>query len=163
MFCPKCGQSEQTPFSYCRACGEWLVDQDKPFSFANMTGEEYIVVVIIFNILSIIAAVFIGYALLNGFGEQLNPVYLAALAFGLAVWQVTNSIFTLKIRSHLKRRTFTIAPMRKQELKNAVDKSLSAADTSQFIKSETSVIERTTDLLEAVPLRPKKQLSGDLI
>ena len=28
MFCPKCGAGEQVPESYCRKCGEWLIDPD---------------------------------------------------------------------------------------------------------------------------------------
>ena len=35
MFCPKCGKGEQAPDSYCRNCGEFLVDATDDASLMN--------------------------------------------------------------------------------------------------------------------------------
>src|SRR5215213_1664843 len=35
MFCPKCGKGEQVPDSYCRSCGDYLVDSSSNASLIN--------------------------------------------------------------------------------------------------------------------------------
>ena len=45
MFCPKCGAGGQSAESYCKRCGEWLLDLDAirgPGLFRKRTREEKI-------------------------------------------------------------------------------------------------------------------------
>ena len=35
MFCPKCGKGDQAADSYCRSCGDFLVDSTRSMSLMN--------------------------------------------------------------------------------------------------------------------------------
>ncbi len=145
------------PNGYCRACGEFLPDFNKPkqFSLITRTPEEnvaqsigYIIPSIIFAFLTTV----IMYGTLFGwFNNQGLLYFAAACSLCILIWQIFNIFVALKLRRRFKSRKNQMRPA--SELNASGNNSLPAADTSQFVRPVTSVTENTTSLLEPVPTK----------
>lgn len=154
MFCPKCGKEEQQANSYCRSCGVWLVDPDKPFSFLKVTGEGKIIGIIITNLLCLIAAVYIAVVLLGDYDGR--PKFTAALfALSIALWQLSVVSYAVSIRKHLRGNRRNQKAV--QELDYAAPAALPTADAVRIIRQPNSVTENSTELLEPILRRSQSK------
>jgi hypothetical protein len=159
MFCPKCGADGQSAESYCKRCGEWLLDLDaivrSPGLFRKRTREEKIrkmrVLEAVSAGLSLTAAAIITSVLVAGGDVQL--LFLAALCCVIvALYQSINFYLGYKLQRGIDQsRTNT-----SNEIEAAEDfRRLSAADTSAFV-NRASVVENTTELLQPLPREAKR-------
>ncbi|MFL6468037.1 MAG: hypothetical protein ACJ72Z_08780 [Pyrinomonadaceae bacterium] len=164
MFCPKCGNADQQAESYCRNCGEFLVDYSGSSFLLNKllggsTPATQINVNLAINLLTILACFFlIGF--LNGHydalrvrtGEQPPAVVYWVYAFLIFVsaWQTLSLIIGARLRSRLRRKVNAHA-MGSQNVKATVERrptleQLPAPDFAQAIP--VSVTEEPTKLLD---------------
>jgi hypothetical protein len=115
MFCPNCGKSEQAPDSYCRSCGEYLVDPASKYSLVNRVlgisrPEKQFNVTLAIDLVTSIVSGFLVVFLMGYFdgryrrtGQSAPPiVYLVYLFLGLvSAWQLLSFIIGLKLRTKL--------------------------------------------------------------
>src|SRR5688500_4296091 len=115
MFCSSCGQDEQTPDSYCRSCGEFLVDPSSKYSLLNRIlgisrpENQFNVTLIIDLVTSVVSGLLMVF--LMGYfdgryqrtGVSAPPiVYLVYLFLGLvAAWQLLSFVIGLKLKTKL--------------------------------------------------------------
>jgi len=115
MFCSSCGQGEQTPDSYCRSCGEFLVDPSSKYSLLNRIlgisrpENQFNVTLIIDLVTSVVSGLLMVF--LMGYfdgryqrtGVSAPPiVYLVYLFLGLvAAWQLLSFVIGLKLKTKL--------------------------------------------------------------
>jgi hypothetical protein len=115
MFCSSCGQGEQTPDSYCRSCGEFLVDPTSKYSLLNRIlgisrpENQFNVTLIIDLVTSVVSGLLMVF--LMGYfdgryqrtGVPAPPiVYLVYLFLGLvAAWQLLSFVIGLKLKTKL--------------------------------------------------------------
>ena len=119
MFCPNCGSADQTENSYCRSCGEFLIDSSKSYNFIyNFFGinspEKQITVNLTINFIGLMLSVMlIGF--LKGYydaGANKNPpvitpnviYYVYAFLVLISIWQILGIIFAANLRSKFKNR-----------------------------------------------------------
>ena len=149
MFCPKCGNADQSPESYCRQCGEWLPnleDTGKAGFFRVTTREEKVRKIRTLELISIglsLTSAMIIFAFL--FGNIDRGLLFLALASGLvvAVYQAASMYMGHKVLRGLPR-----GPAEKEK-PAAVE--LPPAATKQ-LNTPASVVEKTTELLDKVPV-----------
>lgn len=160
MFCPKCGKGEQTPDSYCRNCGDFLVDPANNASLINrMLGisnpEKQIKFALTINLVTAIVSGLLLFFLMGYFDATYKVtgrpapgiVYLVYIFLGLvSVWQLLSFTVGTTYRKKLSDRKQTALP-------NAPGSrsSLPPADETNIVK--TSVTEQTTRNLENIPRR----------
>ena len=164
MFCQKCGKGEQTPESYCRACGEWLPDLSKRGrrSFGGDSPEESLKIALYLSGITTIVALVLAILLYaNYLGEPDVPrLIYATAAFLLAIagWQASNFYVGMKLRRNFVRRRAGDSDGGTNELKAAPNAALPAADTSKFVyRTPGSVTENTTELLQPILSKGEKQ------
>ena len=124
MFCPKCGNADQQPESYCRNCGEFLVDHSSSSYLLNKilggsTPATQINVNLALNLLSIFTC-FLLLGFLNGHYDALNartgeqPPSVIYLVYGflvvISVWQMLSFVVGARLRSKLGRKATASAP-----------------------------------------------------
>lgn len=143
MFCPKCGQPDQTPESYCRQCGTYLPDLSKPAK-TSTTPEVHFKANIVLTVMTIVTCITLAILLWSmlAFRPDTHPlIYVTAgLMMAMSIWHVQTLWRTLLLRKHFKRTTI------KRELKpgaaQSTDKLLDPADLENIVPA--SVTERTT-------------------
>ena len=115
MFCSNCGKGDQTPDSYCRSCGEFLVDPASKYSLLNrMLGisrpEKQLNVTLAIDLVTSIVSGLLMVFLMGFFkgrydrtGVPAPPiVYLVYLFLGLvSAWQLLSFIIGLKLKTKL--------------------------------------------------------------
>jgi uncharacterized membrane protein YvbJ len=147
MFCPKCGADGQSAESYCKRCGEWLLDLDaivrSPGLFRKRTREEKI------RKMRVLEAVSAGLSLTAA--AIITSVLVAGCVI-VALYQSINFYLGYKLQRGIDQsRTNT-----SNEIEAAEDfRRLSAADTSAFV-NRASVVENTTELLQPLPREAKR-------
>ena len=153
MFCPSCGAADQSPNAYCKRCGEWLADKKSFGRRGASKPEERMTVMIVFNALSALLALFSAIAL---YATYLNTpeakwsVYVAgACCFVIAIHQMLSMAFALELKLRLKRGRADAGQATALEAVDSVP-VLGAGETTQFVEAPL-VTENTTELLEAVP------------
>lgn len=162
MFCPKCGADRQTAESYCKRCGEWLPDLDavrRGGLFRKRTRDEKIrkmrVLEAVSAGLSLTSAAIVTSVLVAGTDVQL--LFLAAFCcVVVAVYQIVNFYLGYKLHERIDQSR-TDTPDKINAAEETFGK-LSAADTTPFV-NRASVIENTTELLEPVPRKTKRDSS----
>ena len=165
MFCQKCGKGEQTPESYCRACGEWLPDLSKRGrkSFGGDSPEESLKISLVLSAMTAIVALVLAVLLYaNYLGKPgVSGLIYATAAFLLAIagWQASNFYVGLKLRRNfVRRRAGDFAPDANELREGASKAALPAADTSKFVnRPPASVTENTTELLQPILSKGEKQ------
>jgi hypothetical protein len=161
MFCPKCGKGEQTPDSYCRNCGEFLVDATNNASLMNrMLGisnpDKQIKFALTINLVTAIVSGLLLFSLMGYFDGAYKVtgipapriIYLVYIFLGLvSVWQLLSFTVGASYRKKLSDRKKAAA------LSNnpGVRSSLPPADETNVVK--TSITEQTTRNLENIPRR----------
>jgi hypothetical protein len=153
MFCPNCGAADQSPSAYCKRCGEWLADKKSFGGRGASKPEQRITVMVVFNGLSALLALFSAIAL---YATYLNTpeakwsVYVAgACCFVIAIHQMISLAFALELKLRLKRGHTDAAQTIMPDAAAGVP-ALGSGETTQFVDAP-SVTENTTELLEAVP------------
>ncbi len=137
MFCPSCGKSEQSAYTYCRSCGIWLADftKKKHTSFGGNTPQENVNVGLFLNSVSSLAGFLSAIALYWTFLgiEGAPPVVYLVAAFYLCIgfWQASNVYIGLKLRKRFTGQNAVEA--RGLEEANKFQ-ALPQADTSEMIK-----------------------------
>lgn len=104
MFCPKCGKSEQSPETYCRACGEFLKDPNAGAiaAFGGRTPTQNVRVINVISVIGAIASVVVGILMyLTRFNEPIILYLAAALLLCNAAWHVSNLFAGMKLRRKL--------------------------------------------------------------
>ena len=153
MFCPNCGASDQSPNAYCKRCGEWLADKKSFSGRGGSKPEERMTVMLVFNSLSALLALFSAIALYATYLNTLEAkwsVYVAgACCFVIAIHQMLSFAFALELKLRLKRGHTKDRQAIGSETGGSVA-ALRGGETTQFIDGQ-SVTEQTTELLEAVP------------
>jgi len=156
MFCPKCGNSDQQPETYCRQCGNYLYDYDKNANRKH-TPEEHLKVNATLNFLTALTSLTLAILLYSFYlGKDDTPfiIYLTAgFLTCIFAWQVQTFWRSLLLRKHFKKqkRPTEFSEENKAAPQNFESKPtnqlLSEADYDNFVP--TSVVEKTTRKLRS--------------
>lgn len=120
MYCPKCGTADQIANSYCRRCGEFLIDASDKFNsvfkfFGINTTEKQINLNLLFDLASVIFSLLLLIALIGYFQvnadnhppiETPTIIYLveAFLVF-ITAWQFLGFMVSINLKSKFINRT----------------------------------------------------------
>ena len=153
MFCPSCGAADQSPNAYCKRCGEWLADKKSFGGRGASKPEERMTVMIVFNGLSALLALFSAislYATYLNTPEAKWSVYVAgACCLVIAIHQMIGMAFAIELKLRLKRGHTDAGQAIVLEAVDSVA-ALGSGETTQFVEAPL-VTENTTELLEVVP------------
>ncbi len=152
MFCPKCGNPDQTPESYCRQCGIFLPDLSKPVR-TETPPETHFRANIVLSSMTIVACTTLSillWTMLAFRPDTPTLIYVTAgLLFAMAIWHIQTLYRTLQLRKHFKKTKAT------RELGAAPDaetgRLLDEADMSNVVPA--SVTEYTTKHLSETKVR----------
>ena len=107
MFCPKCGNADQLPETYCRRCGVFLPDLSKSLKHEH-PPEEHIKVNSVLSLMTVIVSFTLAILLyaLMGFRPGTHPlIYVTAgLLLAIGGWHIQTFIRTRKLEKQWKRR-----------------------------------------------------------
>ena len=157
MFCPKCGKSEQVPDSYCRSCGNFLVDPTNSLSLVNrILGISHPERQVRFTMtVDLVTAIVSGILLffMMGYFDAVSHktglptpwiVYLVYVFLGLvSAWQLMSFGVGMALRRKLKAAKDTpVLPEQSRE-------SLPPANEKDIIAN--SITEQTTRNFDKVP------------
>jgi hypothetical protein len=157
MFCPKCGKADQTADSYCRSCGDFLVDPSNNVSLVNrMLGisnpERQVKFTLTIDLVTAIVSGLLLFFLMGYFdgahkrtGIPTPPiVYLVYVFLGLvSAWQLLSFTVGTTFRKKLS------AGKRTSALSEQARESLPPADNKNVVAN--SIAEQTTRNLDKVP------------
>ncbi len=152
MFCPKCGNPDQTPESYCRQCGIFLPDLSKPVR-TETPPETHFRANIVLSSMTIVACTTLSillWTMLAFRPDTPTLIYVTAgLLFAMAIWHIQTLYRTLQLRKHFKKAKVT----RELDTVRAADtgKLLDEADLSDVVPA--SVTEHTTKHLSETKFR----------
>jgi len=155
MFCPKCGKADQQPETFCRQCGNYLLDYDKPAKRRH-TPEDHIKANTVLNLLTAITSLVLAILLYSVFlGKQDTPVLIyvtAGFLTAMFFWQVQTFWRTILLKKHFKKKKIegvnrTENPIKVPNLEAPeIKELLNEADFSNNVSA--SVIENTTRKLK---------------
>jgi len=148
MFCPKCGTADQVPETYCRQCGIFLPDIDKPMKKA-VPAEEHLKINSFFSLATAIVSISLAIALYSIFLGQPGTHWIIYLVAGfltaMTAWQVQVFIRTRM----LKKQIAKMRPV--QDSKEASEVIAKATNTAPLLNEPdmehfvpASVVEHTT-------------------
>jgi hypothetical protein len=158
MFCPKCGNADQMPESYCRQCGLYLLDFSKPLK-RKSPPEEHLKANTVLSVMTIVASFTLSFLLflVLGFRPFTHPlIYLTAgVLLAIGGWHIQTLIRTLMLKKQWKRRvplseiqaSPSETPIAFKSASTA--KLLNQADPADAIP--VSVTEHTTRHLSGIP------------
>ena len=91
MFCPRCGAAEQTEESYCRQCGQYLPDPDKP-ARKQTAPIEHVRANTVLSAMTLIIAFTLSFLLFHNYLGQpgTSPLIYACAGFLFAIgcWNI---------------------------------------------------------------------------
>lgn len=148
MFCPNCGAAEQSPETYCRKCGTFLHDFDKPEK-RETPAEEHIKVNSTLSIMTAVASLSLAIILYNMFIGLEGTPWIIYVVFGFLVaitaWQVQTFIRTRILKKQFEK----MKPKRAEDIGvldravvNEAARLLDEADFQNIVPA--SVTDRTT-------------------
>jgi len=164
IFCPHCGTQRQRVKSYCTRCGEWLADPKERVDteFGGASPESKIRTMLWMNSLSAAAALFCAillYATYFGVeGSRWSAFVAAGWCLAITAWQISNVIIAIKLRGQLRKNRVG----NKAASYTTTAPALQASDAVPFVTTPQSVTDKTTELLEPVVVRQRKQAQKDL-
>ena len=146
MFCPKCGNADQLPETFCRRCGSFLPDLSK--SLKKRQGpEDHIKANTVLSALTI-GVSFTLAALLYiflGFRPETHPLIYATAGFLIAIgaWHIQTLWRSILLKRHFQKKGIAATAETQGVLPAAsTDKFLQQADAANIVPA--SVTERTT-------------------
>ena len=155
MFCPKCGNADQQPETYCRQCGIFLVDFDKSTKKPT-TPQQHLTANSILSLMTAIVSLTLAILLYSFFlGKVGTPVIIyitAGFLTAMCAWQVQTFWRTLLLRKHFKSPNNQIIEVELQNINQVFEKPvntnklLDEADLSHIVPP--SVVEDTTKHLK---------------
>lgn len=158
MFCPNCGKGDQAADSYCRSCGDFLIDPAKHTSLMNRilgitNPEKQVKFTLMIDLVTAIVSGFLLFFLMGYFdavndktGAPTPPiVYLVYVFLGLvSAWQLLS--FTVGTTYRKK-----LSAGKKMMDQTGERQSLPEADQKNVVAN--SITEQTTRNLDKVPRR----------
>jgi hypothetical protein len=167
MFCPYCGRGEQTLDSYCRDCGEFLVDPASKYSLMNrLLGisrpEKQFNLTLVIDLVTAIVSGLLMVFLMGYFdgryqrtGATAPPiVYLVYLFLGLvSAWQLLSFVIGLKLKTKLggARRSGLPTPHTINTTASLAGSEQPALAPAEEELASPGITEKTTRNLERVP------------
>ena len=107
MYCPRCGNADQMPETYCRQCGLYLLDFSKPLK-RESPPEEHLKANTVLSLMTISASFTLSLLLflVLGFRSFTHPlIYVTAgLLLAIGGWHIQSLIRTLMLKKQWKRR-----------------------------------------------------------
>ena len=108
MFCPKCGNADQVPETYCRQCGVFLPDLSKTLKREH-PPEEHIKVNSVLSLMTVIVSFSLTVLLYAffGFRRDTHPmIYVTAgLLIAMGAWHIQTFIRMRKLNKQWKGRS----------------------------------------------------------
>lgn len=158
MFCSKCGAQDQTAESYCTRCGDWLPDIDalaKPGLFRKRTREEKIRKMRVLEVVSAglaltSAAIILSVLYGNSDVQLLFLSFVCCLV--IAMYQIVNFYLGRKLQQRIVQSRVEPAPA---SIERNI-KALNSGEPTAFV-NRSSIVENTTERLEAIPRRAKRE------
>ncbi|HSK71806.1 MAG TPA: zinc ribbon domain-containing protein [Pyrinomonadaceae bacterium] len=171
MFCSNCGKADQKENTYCRNCGEFLVDSTDNLNlilklFGISTTEKQVTVNFFISfIVLLLTATLLGF--LMGYyraGEDKVPpvetptviYFVYAFLLFISLWQVLNLIFAANIRKKFTKKN---TDKKRENLSEIDEGKLHSAKTQEFLPTakinpiENRIIrEQTTKALKKRPI-----------
>lgn len=160
MFCPKCGKGEQVADSYCRSCGDFLIDPASNMSLMNRilgvsNPEKQVKFTLTIDLVTAIVSGLLLFFLMGYFDGMASKtglptppiVYLVYVFLGLVcAWQLLSFTVGTTYRKKLSAGKKT-GLLPDQSGKQA----LPAADEKNVVAN--SITEQTTRNLDKIPRR----------
>jgi hypothetical protein len=107
MFCPRCGNADQTPETYCRRCGLYLLDFSKPLK-RKTPPEQHLKANTLLSVMTIITSFTLSFLLFHvlGFRSFTHPlIYVTAgILIAMGGWHIQTLIRTLLLKKQWERR-----------------------------------------------------------
>ena len=107
MFCPRCGNPDQTPETYCRRCGLHLLDFSKPLK-RKTSPEAHLKANTLLSVMTIIVSFTLSFLLflVLGFKSFTHPlIYMTAgILIAMGGWHIQTLIRTLMLKKQWERR-----------------------------------------------------------
>lgn len=107
MYCPKCGKADQVEETYCRQCGTFLPDLNKPVK-KESPAKENIKVNMVLSLMTVIVSFTLAILLyvFLGFRDNTHPLIYATAGLLIAMggWHIQTFIRTRKLKKQWKRR-----------------------------------------------------------
>jgi hypothetical protein len=143
MFCPKCGKSDQSPETYCRQCGNYLNDFDKPAK-KTTTPEQHLTANTVLSLMTAITSLTLAIALYSIFlGKPDTPMIIyitAGFLTAMTAWQIQTVWRSILLRKHFKKQ------------KPDTINQLSGSNETQYVPPmPTNVLLNEADLTNIVP------------
>jgi hypothetical protein len=159
MFCPKCGNADQKPETYCRQCGTFLPDFEKNTK-KSITPEEHLKANSVLSLMTAVASLTLAILLYSFFLNKENvPVIIyvtAGFLVAMCAWQIQTFWRTLLLKKHFKQPKNNLT----EEIKLIEKDSLSGinAQTNKLLEEPDfknivvppGIIEETTKTLDKV-------------
>lgn len=148
MFCPKCGNPEQKPETYCRQCGIFLPDLEKSGKTPT-PPERHLLINTVLSSMSIVVSLvlaFVLYSMNLGLPETRLIVYLAVgFLIAMSAWQIQMLWRTILLKKQLEKSKQRANPPAIDSVER--EKKLEAAEFENVVPA--TVTERTTRELTA--------------
>ena len=146
MFCPKCGNADQVPETYCRQCGVFLPDLSKPVK-REQPPEQHLKVNTVLSLMTVIVSFTLAILLyiFFGFRSDTHPmIYVTAgLLLAMGGWHIQTFIRIRMLKKQWKRRGRNADTETDQTLDSAATgKLLDQPDFSRTVPA--SVTDHTT-------------------
>ena len=107
MFCPKCGKADQQPETYCRQCGNYLNDFDKPAK-KRTTPEQHLTANTVLSLMTAVTSLTLAILLYSYYlGKPDTPAIIYATAgflTAMTAWQIQTFWRSLLLRKHFKKQ-----------------------------------------------------------
>ena len=157
MFCPKWGNADQSPESYCRRCGIFLPDLDKPKKKAQ-TPIQNVNANAVLSGMTVVAAITLATLLYGmlGFRENTHPLIYVTAGFliAIAAWNVQTFWRSMLLRKHFKKPQRPVEEVVETPLLDMpANNELPAANFENM--APPSVVDSTTRHLDEARISPK--------
>lgn len=170
MFCSNCGKSDQKENSYCRQCGEFLMDSTNNLSLLlkvfgiNTTEKQVTANLVISSLGFLLTLALLGFLMgyFRAGEDKIPPVktptviyFVYAFLSFISVWQLFSLIFALTIKNKFKGRD---ARTKQEEISGFDKNNELSAKTQEILPTakinssiKPKIVENTTKILNKKP------------
>lgn len=155
MFCPKCGNPDQQPETFCRRCGTFLPDFDKQTK-REISPEEHLKANSVLNVMTAVASLTLAILLYANFlGGENTPLIIyitAGFLTAMFAWQAQVFWRNMKLKKHFKKQKPSTGILEEDQTEprsfeaKPTNRQLSEPDYGNFVPP--SVVEKTTRKLK---------------